>query len=164
MQKSLKFVAVLVAALALGVAHAAGVDPAAAFQSLASPDASTAIGLAAASALGTIKYVQQGRVLDWVNGTGVAVASGKMIVAGTKVGVALQNIAIAATGPAQVCGVFSYAKLSTDVMAQGAAIYYDTANDRLTLTSAGNTLAGFAFNAAGNGVLTVNICVNGQPG
>lgn len=106
----------------------------------------------------TSKFVQPGDVLDYTPGT--AVVSGKMVVAGVRVGIALAAIAANATGPLAVRGVFTYAKLSTDVIAQGALVYYDAGNDRLTLTSAGNTLAGYAAAAAGNGVTTVNVSLN----
>lgn len=107
----------------------------------------------------TSKFVQDGDVLDYTPGS--AVVSGKMVVVGVRVGITLAAIAAGATGPLAVDRVFNYAKLSTDVMAQGALVYYDSANDRLTTTSAGNTLAGYATAAAGNGATTVNVRLNG---
>jgi predicted RecA/RadA family phage recombinase len=47
------------------------------------------------------------------------------------------------------------------VVTQGAALYWDNTNSRLTTTASGNTYAGYAFAAAGNGVTTVNIKLNG---
>lgn len=106
----------------------------------------------------TTKFVQQGDVLDYTPGT--AVASGKMVAIGVRVGIALAAIAANATGPLAVRGVFTYAKLSTDNMAQGALVYYDAGNDRLTLTSAGNTLAGYATAAAAAATTSVNVALN----
>jgi predicted RecA/RadA family phage recombinase len=158
MKKSLILLAaVAVAAFGLA-AQAAGID----LQALVSPEA--AMGLAGAGAFGTTKYKQRGSVMDWLNGTGVAVVSGKMVVIGTKVGVALGAIPIAGTGSVGVAGVYEYAKLSTDVIAQGAAVYYDAGNDRLTTTAGGNTLAGYAWTAAANPSATVQVLVNGVPG
>ena len=103
-------------------------------------------------------YIQPGAVIDYVAGANIA--SGQMVLMGARVGVALAAIASGATGPIQVSGVFTVAKLSTDVVTQGALLYWDNANSRLTVTAAGSTLAGFAAAAAGNGVATVNIKIN----
>lgn len=103
-------------------------------------------------------YVQDGDVLDYTPGT--AVASGAMVVYGTKVGVALADIAANATGPLAVSDVFTLPKLSTDVIAVGAAVYWDNTNKRITVTSAGNTYAGYATTAAGNGVATCTVNIN----
>lgn len=106
----------------------------------------------------TSKYVQPGNVIDYTPGS--AVANGKMIIIGVRAAIALADIAANATGQIAVTGVFSYAKKTTDVIAQGAAVYYDAANDYLTTTSSGNTLAGFAVAAAGNGVTAINLKLN----
>lgn len=88
------------------------------------------------------------------------IASGAMVVVGARVAVAVSFIKAGETGPGQVVGGFSIAKLSTDVVAQGALLYFDNVNKRLTTTASGNTLAGFAMDAAGAGVATVNIKIN----
>lgn len=105
-------------------------------------------------------YIMSGDVIDWTNGTGSAVASGAMVLVGARVAVALVDIANGATGTARVRGVFTVAKLSSDTPAQGALLYWDNTNKRLTTTSSGNTLAGFAAKAAGNGATTVEISIN----
>ena len=79
---------------------------------------------------------------------------------GATVGVALAAIAASTPGPVAVKGVYTLPKLSTDVVAQGALLYWDNTNTRLTTTAAGNTLAGRAAAAAGNGVSTVDIDLN----
>lgn len=106
----------------------------------------------------TSKYVQPGEVMDYVAGANIA--SGQVVLVGVRVGVALAAIASGATGSLAMTGVHTIAKLSTDVVAQGAALYWDNTNSRLTTTASGNTLAGYAFAAAGNGVATVNIKLN----
>lgn len=102
--------------------------------------------------------VSNGNVLPFVAGT--AVASGAVVLVGTRIGVAVADIAAGATGSVQVVGEFTVTKLGTDVVAQGALLYWDNTNRRLTTTAAGNTLAGFATAAAGNGATTVNIKIN----
>lgn len=111
----------------------------------------------------TTRFVQPGRVLDYANG-GTARASGAGVVMGTVFGVCLGAIAANTTGSVQICGVFTLPKLSTDTPAQGALLYWDNTNSRLTTTASGNTLAGVAANAAGSGETTVNLLVNATPG
>ncbi len=106
----------------------------------------------------TSKYVQPGEVIDYTAGANIA--SGQVVLMGVRIGVALAAIANGATGSVQVSGVFTIAKLSTDVVSQGAALYWDNTNSRLTTTASGNTLAGYATAAAGNGATTVNIKIN----
>lgn len=106
----------------------------------------------------TTKYIMSGEVIDYVAGS--AISSGQILLIGLRIGVALTSIANGATGAAQVKGIFTIAKLSTDVVAQGELLYWDNTNSRLTTTSAGNTLAGYATKAAGNGVTTVEINLN----
>lgn len=107
----------------------------------------------------TTKFVQPGEVIDHV-AIG-AKASGQPVLIGTKLGVCVADIANGATGPVAVSGVYTVTKLTTDVVAQGAALYWDNGNSRLTTTVASNVYAGYAFAAAGNGVTSVNIKLNG---
>lgn len=107
----------------------------------------------------TSKYIQPGDVIDYTPSSNKTSGAGVLI--GTRVGVCLADITANTSGPAQVVGVFKLPKLSTDVVAQGAALYWDNTNSRLTVTSAGNTYAGYAFAAAANGDTTVNIKLNG---
>lgn len=102
--------------------------------------------------------VSHGNVLPFL--AVAAVASGAMVLIGSRVGVAVADIAAGATGSVQVVGEFTVTKLGTDVVAQGALLYWDNTNKRLTTTSSGNTLAGFATAAAGSGAGTVNIKIN----
>lgn len=104
-------------------------------------------------------YVMSGDVLDYT-ASGAAVASGAVVKTGVRIGVALADIADGDTGAVRVRGVFTIAKLSTDVVAQGDLLYWDDTNDRLTTTATSNTLAGYAAAAAGNGTTTVQISLN----
>lgn len=104
-------------------------------------------------------YVQEGDVLNFTAG-GAAVASGAVVLLGARIGISMGDVAANATGTASVTGVWQIAKLATDVVAQGADLYWDAANSRLTTTAGGNTKAGYAAGAAGNGVTTVNIKIN----
>ncbi len=103
-------------------------------------------------------YIRPGDVIDHV--ASGAKTAGQVVLIGTKIGVCVADIANGATGSLQVTGVFNIAKLTTDVVAQGAALYWDNGNSRLTTTVGSNTLAGYATDAAGNGATTVNIKIN----
>jgi predicted RecA/RadA family phage recombinase len=76
------------------------------------------------------------------------------------IGVAKSDVAANALGVFHMDGVHTLPKLTTDVVAQGVLLYWDNTNLRLTLTSAGNTQAGRAFEAAGNGVTSVACKIN----
>lgn len=103
-------------------------------------------------------YVQPGEVLDFT--ATAALISGAGVLIGSRLGVALTDIAIGDTGAVAVKGVYTLPKLATDVVAQGALLYWDNTNARLTTTLTGNTLAGYAAAASGNGAATVNIALN----
>lgn len=106
-----------------------------------------------------LNYVKDGDVLDYQNG-GTAIAAGAVVLVGKRIGVALSAIAANAIGPLGMVGVWNISKASADVVAQGDLLYWDNTNGRLTTSASGNTQAGFADAAAGNGATTVNIKIN----
>lgn len=103
-------------------------------------------------------FVSDGEIMDYTAAADLAVGVGVLI--GARLGVTLVAIANTKTGSVAMEGVWTLPKLSTDVMAQGALLYWDNTNKRLTTTSAGNTLAGYCMLAAGNGATTVRIKLN----
>jgi len=107
----------------------------------------------------TSKFQQPGQVLDYTAGANIAVGDGVLV--GARFGVALTAIANGKTGSVQVTGVFSVPKLSTDVIAQGALVYWDNTNKRMTTTASGNTQAGYAFAAAAASTTVVSVKLNG---
>jgi predicted RecA/RadA family phage recombinase len=106
----------------------------------------------------TSKYVQPGLVIDFV--APAAALSGAMVKFGARVGLMVSDVGIGETASALVAGVVTYTKKAADVMAQGALVYFDSAANELTVTSAGNTLAGYAWVAAGAGITTVQVSLN----
>lgn len=102
--------------------------------------------------------IQTGEMMDYTAGANIA--SGAVVLIGVRVGIATTDIANGAKGSLAMDGVYSVAKLSTDVVAQCVLLYWDNANSRMTVTAGGNTLAGYAIEAAGNGVATVKIRIN----
>ncbi|OGQ60751.1 MAG: hypothetical protein A3J24_06445 [Deltaproteobacteria bacterium RIFCSPLOWO2_02_FULL_53_8] len=105
-------------------------------------------------------FIQEGKTLTYANATGSAILSGATVLVGKRLGIAAVDIANAASGALEMDGVFNINKLSTDVVGQGDLLYWDDTNKRLTTTATNNTLAGYAQDAAGNGVTTVNCRIN----
>ena len=103
-------------------------------------------------------YISSGELLDHT--PTAARTSGQMVVIGTKVGICTGDIAANTAGVLAVEGIWTVNKLSTDTVAQGAALYWDNTNSRLTTTASGNTYAGYAAAAAGSGTTTVAININ----
>jgi len=103
-------------------------------------------------------YVHDGNTIPFT--PAAAVAAGEVIVVGALVCVAKSAGAIGELISLQRTGVARVAKLSTDVIAQGVAVYWDDTNNRITTTASGNTLAGKAWEAAGNGETQVNVILN----
>ena len=103
-------------------------------------------------------YIQEGDVLNFTAGANVS--SGQPVLIGKRLGIALSDVASGANGSLAVEGVFTVTKVTADVVGQGELLYWDAAASKLTTTSAGNTLAGYAAAAAGNGVTTVEININ----
>ena len=106
----------------------------------------------------TAKFLRANSVLSYV--AAADIASGDAVLVGARVGCALLAIASGAPGPISMRGVFRIAKVSGDDIGQGALVYWDDTAKKMTTDDSGNTLAGFAFAAAGVGVLTVDVSLN----
>lgn len=84
-------------------------------------------------------------------------SAGQGALIGSIFGVAVSDVASGAEGVFAVEGVFDITKLSTDTPAQGAKLYWDDTNKRLTTTSMSNTLVGVATRAQISGDTTARI-------
>jgi predicted RecA/RadA family phage recombinase len=100
-------------------------------------------------------FIQRGLTLTLL--AAAAVQAGEAILVGKIFGVAVANVAAGANGEFMTEGVFELPALGADVAAQGAVLYWDTANKRLTVTAAGNTRVGVAVVAKANGAATATI-------
>lgn len=85
-----------------------------------------------------------------------AITSGAGIKVGTVIGVALNTGGIGDQVEVMINGVFAITK-ATGAISQGALVYWDDTAKNITTTSSGNTLAGFAYDAALSGDATVNV-------
>lgn len=107
-------------------------------------------------------FLHSGETLTYVNAGGTTISSGAVVVLGARLAIALDRIAPGEQKTVRVKGVFVLAKLATDDVAQGAAVYWDAANARLTLDSAGGKVAaGYAAEPSGPGATTLAVALNG---
>lgn len=115
-------------------------------------------------------HVQPGKVLDYTNTTGSTILSGKVVAVGQILGVALKDIPNNTTGSVAVDGVFAVPKVSAAVIAAGESLTWDASaaafDDNAATPAAGDITgaAAVAFQAAGNGVTTLNVKFTGVPG
>lgn len=70
-------------------------------------------------------YVQEGKVIPFT-AAGTAIAAGEVVVIGQTLGVALEAIAIGATGQVQIGGVFNVPKADAAVITQGESLTWDS--------------------------------------
>ena len=104
-------------------------------------------------------YVQKGENLTIA--APYDVASGGGVKAGLIFGVAAYDALSGADVDLVTVGVFDLPKVSTDVFAVGAAVYWDNTAKLVTSTASGNTKIGVAVTAAANPSGTVNVRLNG---
>jgi len=114
-------------------------------------------------------YIQPGHVLNYTNTTGAPVASGDVVVAGNLLGVALVDIAPAATGSVTLTGVFWLPKKTGVIIAQGEALVWSAADHAFggaaTAAAAGNvSSAATCFESAAADDDKVQVKLIGTPG
>lgn len=114
-------------------------------------------------------FIQPGKVVQYTN-AGSAITAGSVVKMGNILGVALVDIANAATGSVQIDGVFDVPKVTGAVIAQGESLTWDVSagkfDDNLATPATGDVTgaAAVAFEAAGNGVTTLAVKFTGVPG
>ena len=115
-------------------------------------------------------HIQPGKVLDYTNATGAAIASGAVVPVGTILGVALSDIAAGATGSVAIDGVFAVPKVAGTAITQGAAVIFKAATKAFTVavgTTASGDISGacaVAFAAAAADATKVHVKFTGCPG
>lgn len=112
-------------------------------------------------------YVQPGAVFNYENTSGSPVSSGDVVIAGSVIGVALNNIAAGATGSVQTEGVFVLPKNSSKAD-QGDELTWDVSAKKFGagITPASGDISGaaVAFSSADAGDSTVQVKLTGAPG
>ncbi len=71
------------------------------------------------------QYVQKADVIDYTNTTENAIKYGDIVVLGSRVGIAAENIAAGAAGGLKIDGAFEVATVTTESFAVGDDIYLD---------------------------------------
>jgi predicted RecA/RadA family phage recombinase len=104
--------------------------------------------------------VQDGNIIDYTNATGSDIAAGDLVVIGTRVGVALVDIADGAAGAVAVTGVYEVPKEAALAVTQGDLLYADVTSGELDKTALDQTLAGYAFADAAGAASTVHVKLN----
>lgn len=87
-------------------------------------------------------YVQKGDTLDFTNNTGTDIAYKDVVTIGSRIGVALEPIAVGTTGSVGVSGVYSLPADNTNAFTAGDPLYF--AGGKVVKT-AGGVSAGWAF-------------------
>jgi predicted RecA/RadA family phage recombinase len=105
-----------------------------------------------------INKIQEGKKLDFVNTTGTLIKSGALVVFGALTAVAITDIAAGDTGAVDLQGVFRFPKVA-GAIAQGAKLYFVTADQNLTTVAGSNALVGAAAQAALAGDTEVNLLI-----
>jgi predicted RecA/RadA family phage recombinase len=105
-------------------------------------------------------FVQPGRTITATAPAG-GVSSGDGFLFGALFGVAATDAAAGAPVEAATEGVFTLPKLSTAVIAAGAAVAWDAANGRVDVPGTGRFPIGIATEARGNGTATVPVRLDG---
>lgn len=161
-QTSLKLCAAIALVAVCLVSQAAGID----VMSFVSPEA--ALGLTLAGSALTTKFVQEGHIIQHT--AGADITAGSVVAIGNMLGVALVDIANGATGSVALKGVFTLTKASGAVIAKGESLTWDVSagnfDDNAAIPASGDITgaACFAFEAAGNGVTSFDVCLTGTPG
>lgn len=98
--------------------------------------------------------------MTWINDLSADVAAGDVVVVGSRIGIALGDIADGAEGELAVDEVWEIAKAAPLVIDQGDIVYWDTADGNLNKTATDNTQAGYAFADAASAATTVFVKIN----
>ncbi|BBM03936.1 DUF2190 family protein [Microbulbifer sp. GL-2] len=115
-------------------------------------------------------FVQDGRMLDYTNSTSSVITSGQVLAVGAVLGVAMDDIAVGASGVIAIEGVFTVPKVSGAEISQGETLTWDisaAAFDDSSATAATGDITGptaFAVEAAGDGITSLAVKFTGVPG
>ncbi len=84
----------------------------------------------------TMKYVQDGDVLEYTNASGSTIAAGTPVVMGNIIGVALTDIADGSTGSVAIEGVFMLPKVTGSAWTIGSKLLWDVSAGKFDVGSA----------------------------
>jgi predicted RecA/RadA family phage recombinase len=102
-------------------------------------------------------FLQDGKVIEWLNETGATVASGDVAVMGTVAGVAVHDIEDDVSGSVRIEGVFTLPKKAALAIAIGARVYWDADPGEVTTVVADGVPLGICTLAAAADDATVEV-------
>lgn len=105
-------------------------------------------------------YIQEGRMITVAAPAG-GVASGDGVVIGALFGIASKTAAEGETVTIATTGVFDLPKLASAVIAAGDKISWDDTAKQVNVPGPGRFPIGIAIEAAGNGVTTARVRLDG---
>ena len=85
---------------------------------------------------------KNGAVIDWVNGSGSAVAAGDVVPVGNLIGIAVADIADGASGVLEVTGAWVLPAVNNTAFSAGDLLYWDATAKKAAKTEAGNAVLG----------------------
>ena len=103
-------------------------------------------------------FVENGKNLEYTAGANIT--SGQPVLIGVLLGIAATDIANGATGIMAVEGVYTITSLTGTAWAQGAQLYWDDTNKRVTNVSSGNTACGKCWNTKASADATCLVKIN----
>ena len=102
---------------------------------------------------------QQG-VIQFTNGTGSAISSGDVVDLGSRIGIALVDIAAAAIGSVAIWGIYTLPK-DASTITQEQEVYYSVSGEEISTTqAASDPRAGIAVKASATGDSYVDVQIN----
>lgn len=108
-----------------------------------------------------------GDLISWKNQTGGSVTVGTVVAVGKLFGVLVSGLLTTDTtlanntiGTVALTGMYELPKLTTDTFVEGAALYWDATNSRVTTTAGANTFVGCAGEIGTNGQTRVDVRLN----
>lgn len=105
-------------------------------------------------------YLQEGRTITLTAPAG-GVTSGEGVVIGSLFGVATKTAEAGETVTIASTGVFELPKLASAVIAAGDAVAWDDTARQVNAPGSGRYPVGIAIKAAGNGVVTIEVRLDG---
>lgn len=102
------------------------------------------------------KYIQNGSVIDFVNGTEAKISAGDVVVLAYGVGVAACDIAVGAKGSLAIEGVFEFDKTTSLEIAIGDVVFFNTTSEKITKTAT-DVPVGIAIEAGASAATSIRV-------
>lgn len=105
-------------------------------------------------------YLEAGRRMQWTNATSVAVAAGGIVALTDRIAVAINAIAVGASGTICLEDVYTLPATVAETWTVGQALYFVVATGFISNVAGANIPAGFAYAAKAPGTATGQVKIN----